>query len=150
MDRLNTISQLQAATLSPYSALLALAPIKARIDNGVLMLRADPDRPSTTYLNVAAFPATGLINTLYRAADTQLLYEWKDGAYVLTDDYAPVRLVAQDRRARPGRGPDAVLSVQLRERHLRRRRAEARDVYGGRSHHRCGAGAGDGSPDHHK
>ena len=66
MDRLNTISQLQAATLSLNSALLALAPIKARIDNGADAARRPLTGPSTTYLNVPAFPATGLINTLPR------------------------------------------------------------------------------------
>ena len=29
--------------------MLALVPMNSRLDNGELMLRADPDRPSTTY-----------------------------------------------------------------------------------------------------
>lgn len=85
---------LQAGTLSPAAALLALAPVDARIDNGRLMLRVDPDRPVLTFANLAAFPGTGNTAKVYKALDTGAYYEWNGSAYVSTLDYAPVRLVA--------------------------------------------------------
>lgn len=88
------VTDIQAATLSPVG-MLALAPIKARIDNGILMLRVDPDKDVDNYANLAAFPGTGVANQLYRATDTGLVYFWSGSAYVTTDDYAVVRLVAQ-------------------------------------------------------
>jgi hypothetical protein len=105
-------TRLPAATLTtPGSALLALAPIRARIDNGQLMLRAEPDRPVTTYTNQAAFPATGDPNRLYRDGVTQLVYQWTGGAYAQTDDFAVVRLVAQTDVL--GMDPDDILCYRF-------------------------------------
>jgi hypothetical protein len=86
---------IQASGLSPDIAMVVLAPVRARLDNGELMLRADPDLDVDTFTNLAGFPATGLTTKLYRALDTGLVYRWTGTAYVLTDDFAPVRLVAQ-------------------------------------------------------
>lgn len=72
-----------------------MAPINARIDNGQLKLRADPDLIVVTYPNLAAFPGAGNTSQLYRAADTGLVYAWAGGTYATTYDFAPVRLVAQ-------------------------------------------------------
>lgn len=85
----------RAATLTPAAALLVLASVDARIDNGQLKLRADPDRPVLSYANLAAFPGTGDTTKLYRALDTTLVYQWNGSAYVAADNYATVRLVAQ-------------------------------------------------------
>lgn len=89
------VTEIQAGTLSPTVSMLILAPIRARIDNGELMLRADPDRDVDNYANLAAFPGTGAADQLYRAVDTGLVYEWTGAAYSVTYDFAPVRLVAQ-------------------------------------------------------
>lgn len=88
-------SELQASTLTPEVAMVALSPYRARLDNGILMLRVDPDKPIDNYANLAAFPGTGNSARLYRAQNTQLVYAWTGSAYVITDDYTPVRLVAQ-------------------------------------------------------
>lgn len=88
------IDAIIASTLVP-PAMIVLAPVAARLDDGRLMLRAAPDRPIEPHANLAAFPATGDTAKLYRAADTGLLYEWNSTAYVLATDFAPVRLVAQ-------------------------------------------------------
>lgn len=88
-------SELQAATLTPDVAMLVLSPIRARLDAGVLMLRVDPDRPVENHANLAAFPGTGNTAKLYRAQNTGLVYAWNGSTYVQTDDYTPVRLVAQ-------------------------------------------------------
>ena len=88
-------STLQVPTLTPEAAMVVLAPIRARLDNGVLMLRVDPDRPVDNYANLAAFPGTGNTARLYRAQDTQIIYAWTGSAYEVTDSYTPVRLVAQ-------------------------------------------------------
>lgn len=80
--------------LSPTAALLALAPFEARLDDGRLMLRADNDKPLIPLANLAAFPATGNPAKLYRATDTDLVYEWTGTEYVLSVDFARLRLVA--------------------------------------------------------
>ncbi|WP_374159066.1 hypothetical protein ACEWX3_07540 [Mycobacterium sp. G7A2] len=87
-------SEVQAGTLSPVT-MLALAPVKARLDNGILMLRVDPDRDVDNYASASAFPATGVADQLYRATDTGLVYEWDGDSYEQVEDYTPVRLVAQ-------------------------------------------------------
>ena len=88
-------STIQAPTLTPEAAMVVLAPIRARLDNGVLMLRVDPDRPVDNYANLAAFPGTGNTARPYRAQDTPIIYAWTGSAYEVTDSYTPVRLVAQ-------------------------------------------------------
>ena len=75
--------------------MLIVAPIRARIDNGILMLRVDPDKDVDNYANQAAFPEEGDVDHLYRDTSTGLVYAWDGDSYVATDDYAPVRLVAQ-------------------------------------------------------
>jgi hypothetical protein len=69
--------------------------VDARLDNGQLMLRADPDLDVDSFVNFAGFPATGLTTKLYRDLTTSKVYRWTGTAYVETTDYAPVRLVAQ-------------------------------------------------------
>jgi len=89
------VTEIQAGTLSPNASMLILAPVRARIDNGQLMLRADPDKDVDNYATSANFPATGNTSQLYRAVNTGLVYEWTGSAYAVTFDFAPVRLVAQ-------------------------------------------------------
>jgi hypothetical protein len=74
--------------------MLVLAPVHARLDNGQLCLRADPDLVVHSYPNLAAFPTPGQSAQLYYAADTQKTYEWKP-PYTEVDPFAPVRLTAQ-------------------------------------------------------
>lgn len=89
------VDEIPASALSPAAAMVVLAPIDARLDNGHLCLRADPDRVVHHHPTLADFPATGSADTLYFAADTDLTYEWKGGAYVEIEPFAPVRLAAQ-------------------------------------------------------
>lgn len=88
-----TVVWVKAATLTD-PALIIASPIKARIDNGQLVLRIDPDRDVDDYPNLAAFPATGAVGQLYRALDTGLVYEWTGSTYATTYGYAPIRLLA--------------------------------------------------------
>jgi hypothetical protein len=106
-----TAANIQAQTLTPDPAMLILATIKARLDNGRLMIRADPDRVVHTFANLAAFPTPGDSTKLYRAADTQLVYAWNGTTYVQVDDFAPLRLVAQTDVL--GLPPDATLCYQF-------------------------------------
>lgn len=89
------ITTLQAADIDDGPALIILAPVDARIDLGRLALRADPDRPILSHANLAAFPDPGLTTKLYRALDTGTVYQWNGSAYVVGDDFATVRLVAE-------------------------------------------------------
>ena len=50
--------EIQAATLSPDIAMVVLAPVDCRLDNGQLMLRADPD------LDVDSWPTWSAKNYL--------------------------------------------------------------------------------------
>lgn len=88
-------TEIQAGTLTPDVSMLVLAPVRARIDNGILMLRTDPDRDVDNFANMAAFPATGAADQLYRDTSTGKVFEWTGSAYAETDDFAVVRLVAQ-------------------------------------------------------
>jgi hypothetical protein len=74
--------------------MLILAPIRAHRQRHPL-LRVDPDKDVDNYANLAAFPVTGTDDQLYRATNTGLVYRWSWSAYVETDDFTPVRLVAQ-------------------------------------------------------
>ena len=106
-----TASDVIATTLTPDPAMLVLAQIKARLDNGRLMIRAEPDKNVDNYVNVAAFPATGNINQLYRDTTAQIVYAWNGSAYVLADDFASLRLVAQTDVL--GLPPDAILGYEF-------------------------------------
>ena len=89
------VDEIPASSLSPTAALVVLAPVDARLDNGVLMLRVDPDVVVHNYPTRASFPATGSTAWLARAADTDTTYKWTGGTYVEIEGYAPVRLAAQ-------------------------------------------------------
>src|SRR4029077_11691763 len=104
-------NEIPAANLSPAAAMIVLAPIDARLDNGRLMLRADPDQVIHNYTSAATFPATGGTTFLYWAADVDKLYKWSGTAYVEVDRFAPVRLTAQTPVLELP--PDAVLCYRI-------------------------------------
>lgn len=88
------VDEIPASSLSPAAATVVLAPVRARLDNGQLCLRADPDTVVHSFTTRASFPATGVTTQLYFAADTGLTYSWSGSAYVAIDAFAPVRLAA--------------------------------------------------------
>jgi len=51
--------EIQAGTLAPDIAMVVLVPVDCRLDNGILMLRADPDLDVDSFNSFAGFPATG-------------------------------------------------------------------------------------------
>jgi hypothetical protein len=84
-----------ATGASPRPTGFVAAPIPARIDtDGRLKVRVDPDRDKITVANYAALPGSGNSTKIYVTADTQLAYYWSGSAYVVTDNYVPVRLLA--------------------------------------------------------
>ena len=89
------VDEIPASSLSPAAAMVVLAPVDCRLDNGQLCLRADPDTVVHSYPSSSSFPATGLTTQLYFAADTGLTFRWSGSAYVAVDAFAPVRLAAQ-------------------------------------------------------
>src|SRR5262245_36082124 len=91
--------EIPASTLSPTAAMLVLSKIRARIDNGDLCLRADPDLVVHNFPNMAAFPSIGtaVSTNLYFAADTDKTYKFvgpPSPHYEEVPAFAPVRLVA--------------------------------------------------------
>jgi hypothetical protein len=105
------VDELPASSLSPTAALVVLAPVDARLDNGLLMLRVDPDTVVHHYPSLASFPATGSSAWLAYAADTGKTYKWTGSAYVEIEGYAPVRLTAQT--AVLGLPPGAILGYRI-------------------------------------
>lgn len=75
--------------------LIVVSPVRARIDNGNVVLRIAPDKPVDDYANLAAFPGTGLTTKYYRALDTDKMYAWNGTTYVETYAWAPIRLLAK-------------------------------------------------------
>lgn len=76
-------------------ALIVVSPVRARIDNGNIVLRIAPDKPVDDVANYAALPATGVTTKYYRTLDTDKMYAWNGSAYVETYAWAPIRLLAK-------------------------------------------------------
>ena len=89
------VDEIPASALSPTAAMVVLAPVDARLDNGHLCLRAAPDQVIHSYTSQAAFPVTGGTTFLYWDAAADKLFKWNGSAYVEVDNFAPVRLAAQ-------------------------------------------------------
>ena len=139
--------EIQAGTLAPDIAMVVLVPVDCRLDNGELMLRADPDLDVDTFNSLAGFPATGLTTKLYRDRCTPRRSTAGPARPTSRPtDFAPVRLVAQTAGAGPAGGRDALLPAGFRQRHLRGRRPEAAQLRGGGTHLGHRAGSGHSSP----
>lgn len=92
-------NEIPASELSPTAAMLILAPIDCRLNDGHLCLRAGPDLVVHSYPNAVAFPAVGLTTQLYFAADVDKVYKWvstgpSSGGYLEVSSFSPVRLTA--------------------------------------------------------
>jgi hypothetical protein len=91
--------EIPAEDLSPTAAMLILAPIDCRLNDGHLCLRAGPDLVVHSYPNAVAFPAIGSVDHLYFAADVDKVYKWvptgpSSGGYLEVSSFSPVRLAA--------------------------------------------------------
>lgn len=97
---------LPAGTLTPNAALVVLAPVRARIDNGRLKIRADDEFTVVDYVPTYADLPEGLNDNTDRGkawivASSGLLYVWDgeefpdDGDGQATLDQLDVRLVAE-------------------------------------------------------
>lgn len=110
------VDEIPASSLSPTAALVVLAPIDCRLDNGELCLRADPDQVVHNYPAQSSFPPAGVIGSLYFAADVDKTFAWSGSAYVEVPSFAPVRLTAQT--AVLELPPDAVLGYKVEFDHV--------------------------------
>lgn len=84
-----------ATQAEPRPTAFAAATITGRIDtDGQLKLRPLPDGTKETYVNLAAFPATGSASKYYQATNTGKFYRWTGSTYTEILGFVPVRLLA--------------------------------------------------------